>query len=89
MVAIGSTSHYHTLQAELRPATSNAPSSQSGLARSTNVNIYKTASGAGNPVALSPQAVAPAGGSQPHNNMMPYLTLNFTIALQGIFPSQT
>lgn len=31
-------------------------------------------------------ALAPAGGSQPHNNMMPYLTLNFCIALQGIFP---
>jgi microcystin-dependent protein len=28
------------------------------------------------------------GGSQPHNNMMPYLTLNFIIALQGIFPSR-
>ena len=28
------------------------------------------------------------GGSQPHNNMMPYLVLNFIIALQGIFPSQ-
>lgn len=33
-------------------------------------------------------AVANAGGSQPHNNMMPYSVLNFVIALQGIFPSQ-
>jgi microcystin-dependent protein len=32
--------------------------------------------------------VTNVGGSQPHNNMMPYLTLNFIIALQGIFPSQ-
>jgi microcystin-dependent protein len=37
---------------------------------------------------LSPQTVTSVGGSQPHNNMMPYLTLNFIIALQGIFPSQ-
>jgi microcystin-dependent protein len=37
---------------------------------------------------LSPQSVTSVGGSQPHNNMMPYLTLNFIIALQGIFPSQ-
>jgi microcystin-dependent protein len=37
---------------------------------------------------LSPQSVSSVGGSQPHNNMMPYLTLNFIIALQGIFPSQ-
>jgi microcystin-dependent protein len=33
--------------------------------------------------------VAPVGGSQPHNNMMPYLTLNFCIALQGIFPARS
>lgn len=32
--------------------------------------------------------VTPVGGSQPHSNMMPYLVLNFIIALQGIFPSQ-
>lgn len=42
----------------------------------------------GAPVSLHPKAVQPAGGSQPHNNMMPYLTLNFCIALQGIFPSR-
>ena len=37
---------------------------------------------------LNPISVTSVGGSQPHNNMMPYLTLNFIIALQGIFPSQ-
>jgi microcystin-dependent protein len=37
---------------------------------------------------LSPSSVSSIGGSQPHNNMMPYLVLNFIIALQGIFPSQ-
>lgn len=37
---------------------------------------------------LAPAAVTSAGGSQPHNNMMPYLVLNFVIALQGIFPSR-
>ena len=42
----------------------------------------------GSLVALAPNAVSSVGGSQPHNNMMPYLTLNFIIALQGIFPSQ-
>jgi microcystin-dependent protein len=34
------------------------------------------------------QALAPAGGSLPHNNMQPYLTLNFCIALQGVFPQR-
>lgn len=37
---------------------------------------------------INPQTVGSVGGSQPHNNMMPYLVLNFIIALQGIFPSQ-
>lgn len=39
-------------------------------------------------VAMHPQAVSNVGGSQPHNNMQPYLALNYVIALQGIFPSQ-
>jgi microcystin-dependent protein len=34
------------------------------------------------------QTIAPAGGSLPHNNMQPYLTLNFNIALQGVFPQR-
>jgi microcystin-dependent protein len=37
---------------------------------------------------MHPSAVTNVGGSQPHNNMQPYLVLNFIIALQGIFPSQ-
>jgi microcystin-dependent protein len=38
---------------------------------------------------LAPQTVGPAGGDQPHNNMMPYLTFFFCIALQGVFPPRT
>ena len=41
-----------------------------------------------NLVAMAAGAVSNTGGSQPHNNMMPYLVLNFIIALQGIFPSR-
>ena len=40
-------------------------------------------------VNLAPEALTPAGGSLPHNNMQPYLTLNFNIALQGVFPPRT
>lgn len=39
-------------------------------------------------VAMSPQAIQPAGGSQPHDNMAPFLALSFIIAIEGIFPSQ-
>lgn len=49
------------------------------------LNLYGPAS---NLTTLEPQSISNVGGSQPHNNMMPYLVLNFIIALQGIFPSQ-
>src|SRR5690242_14469715 len=42
-----------------------------------------------NTSAMHPSTVSTVGGSQPHQNMQPFLTLNFCIALQGIFPSQT
>lgn len=41
-----------------------------------------------NLTAMNPASIASVGGSQAHVNMQPYLTLNFSIALQGIFPSQ-
>ena len=41
---------------------------------------------AGHRCAMAPEALAPAGGDQPHNNLQPYLTFYFCIALQGVFP---
>jgi microcystin-dependent protein len=38
---------------------------------------------------MSPQALGLAGNNQPHNNIQPYLTLNFCIALQGIYPARS
>ena len=40
-------------------------------------------------VQLNSNSTTPTGGSLPHNNLMPYLTLNFNIALQGVFPPRT
>jgi microcystin-dependent protein len=40
-------------------------------------------------VAMAPEALPPAGGDQPHNNLQPYLTFYFNIALQGVFPPRT
>lgn len=57
----------------------------SGALLSPGNNMY---SGVSNTTTLSPNAVSNVGGSQPHNNMMPYLVLNFIVALQGIFPSR-
>ena len=49
------------------------------------VSMYGTTNPGG---ALAPQTIGATGGSQPHNNVQPYLVLNFVIALQGVFPSQ-
>src|SRR5687768_5122674 len=48
------------------------------------VNAYQTVNA--NLVSMAPQSLSIAGSDQPHNNMMPYLTFNFCIALQGVFP---
>ena len=54
-------------------------------AAATTLNRY----GAGpEDLIFSTQAIGFAGGSQPHDNMPPYLALNFQIALEGVFPSQ-
>jgi microcystin-dependent protein len=53
------------------------------FAKASQGNAYTTAA---NLVQLSDSTIAPAGGDQPHNNMQPYLTLSFCIALQGVFP---
>ena len=74
--------HIHFMNAADTNATSPVPVANV-LAQSNN--LYTAAA---NLVALDPSSVTSVGGSQPHNNMMPYLVLNFIIALQGIFPSQ-
>jgi microcystin-dependent protein len=79
-------SHTHDLQASPLPADLDTPGPQNALARSSP-GIYKVPPGA--MVQMSPNTVGPAGGSQPHNNMMPYLTLNFCIALQGVYPPRS
>ncbi|MEO7254601.1 MAG: tail fiber protein [Casimicrobium sp.] len=49
-------------------------------------NVYHSPTGA--LTTMAPPTVGSVGGSQPHLNMQPFLVLNFSIALQGIFPSQ-
>src|SRR6478672_4622158 len=63
----------------------NGPSPLRSLARSGSAMAYQQNSTNGI-TQMSPNALAPAGGDQPHNNMQPYLTLSFCIALQGVFP---
>jgi microcystin-dependent protein len=64
------------------------PAPAVNLAKSSQGNAYQTNASA-NLTQLAFQGLAPAGGSLPHNNMMPFLVLNFCIALQGVFPPRT
>jgi microcystin-dependent protein len=75
----------HTHVAQAQPALgSQLPAVGAFLAQASNV--YR---GADNLTSLNPGTLANVGGSQAHLNMQPFLTLNFCIALQGIFPSPT
>ena len=76
--------HPHALNANAFPANVQAPSPARALAQSTGGVAYKTSPAT--PTQMSPQALGPAGGDAPHNNMQPYLTFYFNIALQGVFP---
>lgn len=76
--------HTHALTAQVPPGDTNLAAG-TVLARTVGATPYRPP--AGSPlVAMATQALVPAGGGFPHNNMMPYLTLNFCIALQGVFP---
>jgi microcystin-dependent protein len=77
--------HAHNLQGTLALATTSIPNENVALAKGTGGSSYKK-SPFGPTVAMAPEALSINGGSQPHNNMMPSLVLNYCIALQGVFP---
>lgn len=68
------------------PGNSNDPTNNV-WASSTTGSVYVSGTPAN--VAMSADAIAPTGGSQPHDNMVPFLVINFILSLFGIFPSQT
>jgi microcystin-dependent protein len=75
--------HTHVLNATSNPGTQLIPAGNY-LAKAAPANPYAPATSL---TALNAGSVANVGGSQAHLNMMPFLTLSFCIALQGIFPS--
>jgi microcystin-dependent protein len=88
----------HTLSIAELPAHTHAATGSSATADAAvptgnllavvdNTTFGNSYTGASSLAAMSPQAVSNTGGSQAHQNMQPFLTLNFCIALQGIFPS--
>ena len=78
-------SHSHTFLAAGADIGDERIPIDRSFARTTGVggNLYGAVASL---VSMSANTLPPAGGDQPHNNMQPYLTLNFNIALQGVFP---
>ena len=76
--------HTHFVRGASNAANTNTASGSALLG--TQASTY---GGASNLTVMSAAAIGNVGGSQPHENRQPFLTLNFCIALQGIFPSPT
>jgi microcystin-dependent protein len=76
--------HTHLARATTAPADATNP--QGALFAAAEERMY---SPRGTLWAMHPSVVGEAGGSQPHNNLQPYLTFNFCIALQGVFPPRS
>jgi microcystin-dependent protein len=81
-------SHNH-IMTEYVPTSAETvgPTVTSGIGTVESGNFTAFASVPGAPVAMNPMMVQPAGSNIPHNNIQPYLGLNFSIALAGTFPS--
>lgn len=79
--------HTHTAGAQIVPLGSVASPANATLGRPASGNLYKPA-----PItqtSMAPETIGIAGSSFPHNNMQPYLVLNFCIAMQGVFPPRS
>lgn len=79
--------HAHTLSVQNVPLGSVITPAGNTYTRPASGNLYGSTSLNMQPMAG--EALAPAGGDQPHNNMQPYLTFYFCIALQGVYPPRT
>jgi microcystin-dependent protein len=79
--------HTHGLETNFNKALTAVPSSATCIAGANPGQAYSATTT--NPVTMAPQIIGPAGGNLPHNNMQPYLTVNFCIALQGVYPPRT
>lgn len=78
--------HRHTLQSA-SSATTGTPNGSVALATaSASAPIYRSSA---NTTTMAAQSIAASGGGQPHNNLPPYLTLTFIIAMQGYFPPRS
>jgi microcystin-dependent protein len=78
--------HSHGVTASNQQGTDQSPINEMFAGGVGGIALYAAP---GSITQLASNALTPAGGNQPHNNLMPYLTLNFCIALQGVFPARS
>jgi len=78
--------HTHSVLASRDPASSSYDASNGVPAAVAATNVYGPV---GTPGPMTPNSIGSAGGSQAHENMAPYLSLNFIISMYGIYPSPT
>ncbi len=78
--------HTHTMNAAPAPGNQDDAGNTVVLSRTTGANVY---GGASNLEAMADQVLPSAGGSQDHNNLQPFLVMNFIIALVGLYPSRS
>jgi microcystin-dependent protein len=79
-------SHNHTVSGQNSNSNSNDPEGRVWGRPFGGGNLYGPSA---NLTTMAPQSVTPTGDDFPHNNLMPYLTFYFCIALQGVFPPRT
>ena len=77
--------HSHVAQANSNQGTASTPANTVWAAEATLTQYSNAAPSVG----MDPAALGSAGGSQPHDNMIPFLVINFILSLFGIFPSQS
>jgi microcystin-dependent protein len=87
LIAATTPSHTHAPNAKsIVHGTANTPPTNNAFAEMTPGSAYSTS--ATGLTQMSPSAISVYGGSQPHNNMMPYLGMYWIIAMSGIYPSR-
>jgi len=79
--------HSHQVLADATPGNLKTPTAGCNLSRATAGSPYHPPDASVGPMAVG--MVGPAGGNAAHNNLMPFLAINFCIALQGIFPPRS
>jgi microcystin-dependent protein len=80
--------HSHTAVATTAAATTGTPGTGVIPGAVSGQTMYVTDTTGATPFTLNAQEISPAGGSQPHDNCMPTLTVQYCICWSGVFPSQ-